>query len=214
MRKLVNYDESVSEIVRVMSRAVNRRITAVCNGEVTQEPDFTSQMVGAIQEAVWDYRAAGISWTARVLSDRGRGAEESLIGADLLAVLNVNLRGYHVSKGFLAQGKLNYDASAAERSRMERQCDKMLKVTDEAFVFHYSSTGVNVVRASEYVPADTSTTLYHAPIEVFLEHHLRCIIGDRSLRTATPGQMQQLIERVRPRTTLELFAESPGRHRS
>lgn len=80
-------------------------VADLVDGKIRQEPDATSQLVGAIKHEFWRREVHGINWEATVFTDRGPKAEEKRFGADFGGVLNIDLPDYKVKKGFLAQAK-------------------------------------------------------------------------------------------------------------
>src|SRR5262249_657097 len=154
----------------------------------------------------------GIFWNARVLSSHGAGTEEAEFGGDLLGVLRISFPDYRVVKGFLAQAKKQKAGSKLptdEWNRLQHQCERMLRVTPESYVFVYSLDGVHMVPAIA-VTACTKREDLHAlhPITTgrFYAEHFRCFIGDRRLDAAAPTTLESL----RYKTGIEISAESKG----
>ena len=87
------------------------------------------------------------------MTDRGRGSQESVFGADFMAALELSLDGYQVAKGFLAQSKFvepSQTFSKREVTRLKDQCKQMLSFSPASFVFLYSQqSGIVVVPATE-----------------------------------------------------------------
>jgi hypothetical protein len=102
---MLAYYRAVREASAHIARAIDHSVAALHEKRVEQEPAMTDRMLGSIEESLSDYRVRGIRWTAKTLTDRGRGSEESKCGADFMGVLNISLPEFDVSKGFLAQAR-------------------------------------------------------------------------------------------------------------
>ncbi|MBI3184676.1 MAG: hypothetical protein HYZ28_21275 [Myxococcales bacterium] len=191
--------------------AVERASEALREGRVEQEPAFTDRMLGAIEEAMRDYRVKGVTWTAKTLTDRGRNAQEHRHGADFAGVLSVDLPDFNVKKGFLAQAKLiepGQPISKVEFERMQAQCDLMLKQTPDSFVFLYSRDGVAVVPAIAIVSSGQRNPheLYSRSISRFYEEHFESFIGDRRLNAPTAAMLEEIRRGLDARSLLYLEA--------
>lgn len=173
-----------------VAQAANRVCDVLAEGRIEQEPDFTSRMLGAIEEAMNNFSVKGVRWTAKTLTDRGPGAQEKQYGADFIGVLEISLPGYEVRKGFLAQAKLiepNKRMASRDFHRMASQCERMLRLSPDSFVFLYSKQGVSVVPAISIVSVATSMPftnpyrLYPRGIATFYQEHFASFIGDRNI---------------------------------
>jgi len=93
-----------------------------------------------------------INWTARSLrTGAGVAAEEKRHGADLMGILDIDIPGYRVIKGFLSQAKRAEPGSRLRNQHWDRlrsQCEKMLVRTPDSFVWVYSkSDGIRIFPA-------------------------------------------------------------------
>ena len=177
--------------------AAERVTEAIRDGRLEQEPAITDRMLGAVEEAMRGFTAKGITWTAKTLTDRGRGSQESRFGADFAGVLSIDLPGYCVSKGFLAQAKLiepDESVPTAEFDHMQNQCDRMLSLTPDSFVFLYTMTEIRIVPALSVLSSRRRNPhdFYSRSIARFYEEHFECFIGDRKLSAATPDGLEAL----------------------
>lgn len=86
-----------------MRRAEDELLAMVQEGRVTQEPDMTSRVMHAIEILSRD--VPGVSIELTVVPGMGPGAEENVIGADVLGVVRIELGNVRIAKGFLAQAK-------------------------------------------------------------------------------------------------------------
>jgi hypothetical protein len=158
----------------------------------------------------------GITWTAKSLTDRGRGSQESEFGADFMAVFRVDLRDFTIAKGFLGQSKLVEPMDSfpsAEASRLKLQCKKMLSHSPASFVFLYSQqSGIMVVPASEVIAARDCNPheLTAMPMGKFYEQHFECFIGDHSIKAADVAALEALREKFAARRLFHLAGKGLG----
>ncbi len=78
---------------------------------------------------------------------------------------------------------------------LRRQCEDMLRVTPDAFVFLYDGSGVNVASALAFASSSLGTR--GAPtwsLRQFLEAHLRSFVGDERLGVTRAQDVRGLIE--------------------
>lgn len=201
----------VREAAAQIADAADRSLDALREGRVEQEPALTDRMLGAIEESMRGFRTKGIRWTAKTLTDRGPGAQESRHGADFAGVLSIDLPDFSVRKGFLAQAKLIEPATIMPRREfglMKAQCDSMLKRTPDSFVFLYARDAIAVVPAVSVVSSNLRNPheFYSRSISRFYEEHLESFIGDRRLYAPTPEMLEGLQREVDARTLLYLEA--------
>lgn len=171
---------------KVVAEAAERANEALASGRVEQEPQFTDRMLGGIEEALDRYESKGISWRAKTLTDRGPNAQEKKYGADFMGVVSIELPNLKVSKGFLAQAKLHQKGakiSRAEYKRMQCQCEDMLNISPDSFVFFYSNEDIRVVPAITIYSCNgvDPYDLYTRSISRFYEEHFSCFIGDMKI---------------------------------
>lgn len=191
------------------AQAANRVLHGMQDGLITQEPAVTDRMLGGIQEAMHDYRPRGLRWQAKTLGDRGVGSEESQYGADFAVALEVDVTGQTVKKGFLAQAKFDRDGKAMSTSEfhdLTDQCEKMLGLSSDAFVFIYSRTEIRVLPAiAVYGVSRTSVNdVYSRSIGQFLEDFFECFVGDGRIKLQSMQQLDLLKEEWRVRRLLAL----------
>lgn len=181
----------VGAITEAANEAIGAVVSQLTAGRIEQEPDFTSQFVGEIRGEIRRAGASGYSWDIKVLTDRGRGAQERTYGADLLVVQHFETDDYRVTKGFLAQAKL--EGRAARRAEMVRQCERMLAITPDAFIFRYGNGGIAVAAASGAVASSGAVNeLRWKPFNDFLLDFLTSFVGDARLSAATAQELETL----------------------
>lgn len=210
---MYQYREIVRQSARAVSEAANRVVEAHRHGRVQQEPAFTDRMLGRIEEAMNNLNVRGVTWQATTLTDRGHGAQERLFGADFVGILSISLPEFQVHKGFLAQSKLlrdNQALSTSESSRLREQCDKMLSLSPDAFVFLYSTRGIRIVPAISVVSTRLGNInlqrLYSRSMQRFFELHFESFIGDRTISIRDEKPLDELRETYEARRLLYLKA--------
>lgn len=200
-------------VVRGVAQKIKEAAAAICESlrttEIEQEPAFTDRLLQAIKDSLKDYKSKGISWSAKTLTDRGPGAQETEYGADFAGVLSIQVPDYQVRKGFLAQAKrIEARESIAGRDfdEMKQQCDRMLKRTPDSYVFLYTTTQVTVIPAIAIASSTRRNPheFYSRKISSFFEAHFECFIGDRRIDAAT----HEMLERLEVRTVLFIEAKA------
>ena len=205
---MLSYYRAVRKASKQIAQAVNHTVEAIRDGRVEQEPAMTDRLLGSIEESLQGFTTNGIRWTAKTLTDRGRGAQETEFGADFLGALNIQLPDFKVNKGFLAQAKKAKVFKKAEMATLRSQCEKMLKFSPDSFVFFYGPSEMYVVPAISIAGSETSPDQhYNRSVQRFFEEHLECFIGDGSIRSATPGTLASLREQANARSALLISAE-------
>jgi hypothetical protein len=197
------------KIVRKASVAIGGAVDDVVSqfneDWIEQEPAFTERMVQSTQTAVYDLSNGKLIWRAKTLTDRGAGAQEKIYGADLLGSLHIDIPGFQVRKGFLAQAKLLKPGRAINKVDIKSQCEKMLQYTSAAFVFLYSEDGVRVVPAISVVGAGGAVEdLYSRSAGSFFRAHLECFIGDQAISSPKIGELEKLLEKFAARCAFEI----------
>jgi hypothetical protein len=206
---MIAYYHAVRDVASHIAGAINHSVEALHEGRVEQEPAMTDRMLGAIEQSLANYRARGICWSAKTLTDRGPGSQESKYGADFMGVLNIALPEFTVSKGFLAQAKLIRDDSAGDVRELKLQCERMLNLSPDSFVFFYRKNGVRVIPAISVVGSSMDPLqLYSRSAQRFFEEHLQCFIGDRNIDAPTPKTLNALRERFDARSAIFLQAKA------
>jgi len=194
---MIKYRVVFTPIIRLISRAGENTIESLRDGRIKQEHPFTERLLGRIEDAVNNVKRKGMIWRAKSLTDRGRGAEEKEYGADFAGVFEVDIPGLKVKKGFLAQAKLirhSNQVDIKEFQRMQRQCEKMLKITPDSYLFLYNLDGISVVPAlsvASSVPINPYRLRSHNIGDFFLEH-FSSFIGDRAIYAANIHALEEV----------------------
>lgn len=212
---MFRYTNTVRDVARQIDEAVSLTIQDGQNSLTEQEPAFTERLITRIQDRIDGKIIRGIQWKAKTLTDRGSGAQEKRFGADFLGVLNIDLKDFRVAKGFLAQAKKIRRADPPMPTReyddMRVQCDKMLKVTPDSFVFLYDNAGVEIVPASSVAAAMRCNPheLYSKTITGFFINYLECFIGDPRIQVPHIEQLELLLKKFEVSHVFALAASEP-----
>lgn len=177
----------------------------------TQEPAITARIGERLESQLNGRTVNGfkISVITQDLSDRGKGSQESRIGADLYVGIRVEnaVKGFDLSKGLLVQAKMASSQTPAEQERLAEQCRKLAKQSSAgAYVWIYDKHGVQAVPASEVLSTKTPTLRNLASKNVTM--HFRdifdCVAGDVGLASAGifegPGQLKQAMQELSARS--------------
>jgi hypothetical protein len=91
---------------------------------------------------------------------------------------------------------------------MKVQCDKMLALSPDSFLFLYSKNSISVVPAVGVASVDTWNPheLYSRSVTRFYEEHFQCFIGDRRIAAPSIETLRQLQEQIESRKLLYLEA--------
>jgi len=211
---------TVKKFGELISEAEKRIIDSIKDGRVETEPSITDRLMRQI-ESVFEENSSqeGIIFKARSLRDRGKNASESKFGADFCGVLNVDLRKFKRTKGFLTQAKIEGNGievknvryrglttvsfrQNSEFRRLSGQLDQMLSVTPDSFLIVYSEKGFVVVPASSVAGLKSDGVLYGKPLDRFFKEYLMCFIGDHRLTAYDDTSLEGLRQLTNSRTAI------------
>lgn len=213
---MTNLRQVVRGVAEHIADTANRTVKeCLKDGWVEQEPPLTDRFIGAVVKSMHGYETKGIKWNAKTLSDRGQKSQESKFGADFVGILDINLPEFKIRKGFLAQAKLlkGGNMNAADFKDMVEQCDKMLGISSESFVFFYSTKGISIVHANSIIGVRSHRGSFDPSIlddrdaRTFYEAHLECHVGDRRINAPSA----ELLGQLKARTGMELTAKMSGK---
>lgn len=202
----------VTEIGKLILEAQNRVIEGIKEGTIETEPSMTDRFLENVQNVFDEYSKKGstlrMRFRARTLRDRGKNAPEEKYGADFCGVLDIQLRGFKQTKGFLSQSKKEKDGIKTrhgyygltgvkfsindEFRRLVGQIDNMLLITPDSFVFIYSNDGFLVVPATSIGVLKLEAELYAKPVDQFFKEFVMCFVGDHLLNAWDDNTLEQL----------------------
>jgi len=204
------YKSSAAKAAKVIGTAIQGAEIALSEGRIEQEPAMTDRMLARIEQALEYREIGGITWQAKTLTDRGRNAQESKMGADFIGVLDVRVSGYFVEKGFLAQAKMIRRGGFMDMRDLVQQCERMLSLSPDSYVFLYTEKGVFVTSATAVVAASGNLSAVHTEkAQKFFLSHLMCMVGDRAISSPTPAGLDELLQKANARRGLLITAASP-----
>ena len=162
------------------------------------EDDVTAALVGSLQNSFHGAQLGRISLDASVVRHRrGRAAEESMYGADMLIHVAMDTPTQKYSKGVLVQAKRTEPEdywSQRKRNTLIEQCNKMLAVTPAAFVINYAERGFRCGAATRVAGATSAFSVAYlcgwSPYRFFLEL-FRCPIGDPKISSALVSDLPE-----------------------
>jgi hypothetical protein len=196
------YESAFSGAATKVGSAAKKTAEDYAEKHLPDEPAFTAALVTRIRDGLSGYSKGGITWNSKVLSSHGPNTEESKFGADFLGALSLDLPGYSVKKGFLAQAKRQEPGkalSAKEWRRLQGQCTTMLNFSSDSYVFVYALNGVYVVPAisvAACMHAEDLHTLHPKTMSGFYKEHFMCFVGDKTIDSAKPKVLDNLLARV------------------
>ena len=196
----VSLEVLAAEAARVADSAVERvlgdyrRKAAV--GEAEEEPALTGRIAQAIGDAFFYQQIEGVQFTSTVLkASGGMGPNEAMIGADILIHVRIEAPDAIVSKGILIQGKRKEKfalLSAQELRRLEKQCGRMLLISEDSYILNYSTAGLGCGSAREWQNnkgRDLSEVCKQSGVDFFSEF-FGCKIGDRRITSSRVGELR------------------------
>lgn len=222
----------INRIVSRISEAENVAIRNLSENAIETEPSLTDRFLGAI-DYVFEangFEVDGFNIKTRTLKDRGRNAAEHEFGSDFISVLNIGIPSYSLSKGFLAQAKLagkeeikviakkpypeiqvSFPTNKSrDNSRLITQCEQMLNISSDSFVFVYSSLGIYVVPATTIVSIKEIGIqgVYSKTLQHFYKDFLMSFVGDRDLNAFDDATLRKLRDRTFSNSALAIEISS------
>jgi hypothetical protein len=208
---------TLRDMLAAVESAESLAVRGLRDGTIETEPTLTDRFLGALEQAITSegLPMRGYRLSIRTLRDRGPGAPERQFGADLVAVFELDTPECRLSKGFLAQAKLadKSDVTIDEarefpvvsvrrpQRREERpsdlvpQCDRMLHVSPDSFVFVYSERSISVVSANtvaHLAPDGGSHPVYSMTLRRFFRSFFQSFVGDYRLSAFDDQTLQRL----------------------
>lgn len=114
--------------------------------------------------------------------------------------------GYGHSYFYLREreGIIQFKLNTSERDRLLDQCDKMLKITPDSFVFIYSAFDIFVCPAISILGTDKRKNegFPFKNITKFFREYFSCFIGDRNISDTKDETFEELSEKLSARQIL------------
>jgi hypothetical protein len=188
-------------------------------GKIQTEPSITDRYLGVLQHVISEkWKKEGLKIDVCTLRDMGPNAPEHKYGADFIAVLDIKIEGYKLTKGFLCQAKKESDSIKVLKTqpqiffrgptsvkfgfdqefiRLKGQANDMLQITPASFVIVYSMKGFVVVPASSVASLSKNNKLYAKSAASFFKEFLMCFIGDPNLKAWDNISLESLRDKYR-----------------
>lgn len=182
-------EEAFRQAAHAADCAVSAAMEKYAHGHVTDEDDITGVLIGRL-DAAFDENIGDIKWSSSILRHcKGLAAQEKIVGADMLIHVSIKTPQLAYSKGVLIQSKRVDDGvemTVGSHKELLSQCDKMLDITPDSFVFNYTKSGMRCASANRIAGASSrilndscNLTSYRFFLEFF-----RCTTGDRRITSA------------------------------
>jgi hypothetical protein len=201
--------------LRLLGIAIDGVIAQACKRHYdadTQEHQLSSRLAEALERELGELNINGmhVQVTVQELSDRGRGAKEAAVGADLYVSIVVQGDEEIVSKGMLVQSK--WDSTARDRG-LAGQCDDMLRRSRESYVWVYGPQGVSVFPAHAEGLADAAAGGSGGTVGNLLADGVACTAGDRRIGRNPEGDfvesLNAQLRELAVGTALSIVATTP-----
>lgn len=229
---------SVRRALIAIEAAENNAIQGLEQGSIETEPSFTDRLLGGMEVAFSSankgLRSDKFDLKLRTLRDRGANAPEREFGADLVCVFNTDIKGCLLSKGVLVQakkagsggvtispGNRRYPEICVAVSKRDlscpnslfAQCQAMLSITPDSYVFVYCTDGIFVVPALSIVSLEVGgrpMNIYSKSLRYFMLDFLQCFLGDALIDAIDDDSLRKARERVRARSAMMLTVKDRG----
>lgn len=191
-----------------LAAATARVVQDYEEGDVVHEEPFSDQLCGRLKETLHEFETPNVRWQVDVaIGGEGAGKlkmrsltkykEEPLFGADLVMVLDLQLRDYSIRKGLLAQSKkleVGNRMTPADWKRLREQCQEMIEITPASMVFLYSKSGVMPISAAAVLAYNDRDLhrLVHYDIGIFYKDFAICWLGDPLVQATDPASLEAL----------------------
>ncbi len=196
-----------------LATAIDATVESCRDSPLEPEPQFTDRMLSRIEQVMDGYKINGIEWRAKTLTDSAPHAQGKTFRADFVGVLEIEVDGYSVKKGFLAQARRaepGETISVEKYEELKEQCERMLAISPASYLFVYSQTGVTVTPALAVISSTRRNPhdLYSRSAQRFFENHFECFVGDRRIHTPSFDAIASLRTELNARSVLALRATS------
>lgn len=209
----------IEHFSKLIAEAEREIIQKIFDKRLETEPSVTDRFLQAIENVFNSkVRAGKLKFEARTLRDKGTNAPEHKFGADFCGVLNVDLRHFKVTKGFLCQAKMEKRELYIEKlpygmarlkiqynreiEKLKDQVRKMLSITPDSFIIIYSVKGFVIIPASSVLGIRGNSELYGKTITSFFREYIKCFIGDHRLKAYDDITLEKIKEDTYSRTAI------------
>ncbi|MBI3639921.1 MAG: hypothetical protein HY223_06355 [Thaumarchaeota archaeon] len=228
MKEISGVVMSFGKIVESVKKQV---IEQMISQEIRSEPSITDRFLALLRHeinvhGIEIFRKKGLTIRATTLQDRGKNSEERQIGADFAILLDINVEGFQLKKGFLCQAKtekkgITLDitrhhttvifSANFEFRRLQEQTHNMLQITPDSFVMIYGEKDFLVVPASSVEGLLDKGSLYAKIVDDFFMEFLMCFIGDPSIDD-NPDHLRELKKKVDKIIRIDIREDERRKH--
>jgi hypothetical protein len=202
---------------KIINQAKKQIIDSVQSGRIQSEPTITDRFLGILESEINQhgrkiYGKRVLTFRALTLTDRGKNSAESKFGADFAVILDIDVMGFKLQKGFLCQAKKEQHGIVPEiirRSttvifsvnpefqRLQNQVHNMLQITPDSFVMIYGKEEFLVIPASSIDGLYGDGSLYAKRVADFFMEFLMCFVGDQRINKNNPDHFASLMENAK-----------------
>ncbi len=175
---MLNNDPIARDLIAAaLGKAADSAVREHLQG-LTQEAPLTARLGQILESTMNGQIILGhrLTVVTQDIPDRGPGALEKQLGADLYFGIEVIRDGHRESKGLFIQSKLKRNLKTkAQREDLEKACKQMLDRNESSYVWLYGSNGIRVLEARSIVenqtvlpldmPARRASTLFSRTLE-------------------------------------------------
>src|SRR3989338_3158481 len=137
-----------------------------------EEEDITARFLENIKRDFEEIKSESHKIETQIFRRKGPKSEENRLGADFAIILEINNKKDHIKKYFLAQSK---KCKSKSRLRFDKllisQCEKMMSITSDSFVFVYTKKGI-------FVQSALNKVLAFKKVRDFFVDFVNCFIGE------------------------------------
>lgn len=207
---IVNFGKIVDEAKKYI-------IEGIQSGRINSEPTITDRFLEFLEVEInrhgrRKYGRKVLTLHATTLLDRGKNSPESRFGADFAVILDIDVIGFKLKKGFLCQAKRENNGMVVEIIRrsttvifsinsefhkLQKQVHNMLEITPDSFVMIYGEHEFLVIPASSVSGLHDKGSLYAKRVADFFMEFLMCFIGDPRLNNDDPDNWASLKENAK-----------------
>lgn len=193
------------DIKAALTRHIETALSRMQQSKYQQEPNFMVTLIGKLDGVVYDGAHGKLELVGVPVDDRGRGAAESISGADFALTAVVKGLGVSTKKAVLGQAKSgDVDRlNASERARLNGQVRKMRERTRHYVVVEtpIDQSGTVAVRRSR--PSDPRFRHAAQTFADYLELMIACGHGDTRKRFAAAVIDDSSLSRLKVSYTVE-----------
>lgn len=208
---LKNDAQAIASIGNELQMLISEFQERIRYRELKDEEDITSRFLERLQGAL-TFKKGGLQLKTKAITI-AKSKEEPKVGADILVVTRYQSPKLDISKGFLAQAKNLQQGHAIygdARKRLIKQCEDMQAISNENYVWCYSSSSMRVHRGFlvQRLQSNRPDDLSYAYLKDFLLKFLVCRHGDPSISFGDIPRLQEIIERLNISYALLVSARS------